>query len=193
MQCLTGLTLLLLIALESILKNQHSSQQYCTYWHRFKSDYVAVKFLPPYRIKHLSIPCCWRWWYHPIMNVFWFVIWTTLLYKSYSMLRRLLRMWAQSVQLVGRILDMHHHGGSICIEALRRPADVASYVLFVIKFFAIHRNIGPAQWATTCWHNRTSRSWTNQQSRNLLNCLVGWSMKQHWSFWTEREVEGLHW
>jgi len=23
--------------------------------------------------------------------------------------------------------------------------------MFVIKFFAIHQNMGPAQWANTCW------------------------------------------
>jgi hypothetical protein len=33
---------------------------------------------------------------------------------------------------------------------LRRLAAQASYVSFVVKFFTIHQNIGPAQWGNTC-------------------------------------------
>ena len=179
MQCLTGLTFLLLVALESIYENQHSSEQYHTYWHPFKSDYTAVKFLLPRQIQNLSIPCCWRWWYHPKLNVSVFVIRTTVLYKSYWMLGGFLCMRARSVVVLGEILDMRRHGGSINIAELRRLAALASCVLFVIKFFAIYPNMGPAQWATTCWQKHTLQSWTNWQSQRLLNWLVRRLMKQH--------------
>jgi hypothetical protein len=50
------------------------------------------------------------------------------------------------------------HGDSIYTVELRRPAALASYVSFVIKFFAIHQNMGPAQWGNTYWQKLTSQS-----------------------------------
>jgi hypothetical protein len=41
------------------------------------------------------------------------------------------------------------HGDSICTVELRGPAALASYVSFVIKFIAIHQNMGPAQCGNT--------------------------------------------
>jgi hypothetical protein len=41
--------------------------------------------------------------------------------------------------------DMRHHGDSIYTAELKQPAALASYVSFVIKFFAIYQNMGPAQ------------------------------------------------
>jgi len=58
-------------------------------------------------------------------------------------------MLARSGLLSGLILDMRIPGDSIYTAELRTPAALASYVLFVIKFFAIHQNMGPAQWGNT--------------------------------------------
>jgi len=70
-------------------------------------------------------------------------------------------MKARSGLLLGIILDMRHHGNSIYTAELKRPAARTSYVLFVIKFFAIPQNMGPAQWGNICLQKLTSRSYTN--------------------------------
>ena len=59
-------------------------------------------------------------------------------------------MCSRSFQLSQIILDMPLRGDSICTAELSRPVALASYVSFVIKFFAIHQNIVPAQWGNTC-------------------------------------------
>jgi len=49
-------------------------------------------------------------------------------------------------------------GDSVYTAELRRLAAPASYVSFVIKFFAIHQNMGPAQLANTRWQKCISQS-----------------------------------
>jgi hypothetical protein len=44
---------------------------------------------------------------------------------------------------------------------MRRQTALPSYVLFVIKFLAIHQNMGLAPWRNTCWQQRTLQCWTN--------------------------------
>jgi hypothetical protein len=61
------------------------------------------------------------------------------------MLGGLQGMKARSGLLLGKILDLRHRGDSIYTVELLRPAALASYVSFVIKFFAIHQIMGPAQ------------------------------------------------
>jgi len=46
--------------------------------------------------------------------------------------------------LAGTILDIRLRGESIDTGAGRRPVALVSYLSFVIKFFAIHQNMGPA-------------------------------------------------
>jgi len=46
---------------------------------------------------------------------------------------------------------MRHCGDSIYTAQLRRLAALESSVSFVIKFFAIHHIMGPAQWGNTWW------------------------------------------
>jgi hypothetical protein len=48
-------------------------------------------------------------------------------------------------------------GDSICTVELTRLAALASYESFVSKFFAIHQNMGPAQWENTYWQKLTSQ------------------------------------
>jgi len=60
---------------------------------------------------------------------------------------------------------MHLRGDSIYAAELRRPAPLASYVSFVIMFFAINQNMGPAQWGNTCWQKLTSQSSRNYKSK----------------------------
>jgi len=67
-------------------------------------------------------------------------------------------MKAGSGLLRGITLDMRLRGDSIYIAELKRLAAPASYVSFVIKFCAIHQNMGLAQWANTCWQKRISQS-----------------------------------
>jgi len=67
-------------------------------------------------------------------------------------------MLAWNVLLLGIILDIHLHGDFICTAELRSPAALESYVSFAIEFFAIHQNMGPAQWGITCWQKLTSQS-----------------------------------
>jgi len=54
-------------------------------------------------------------------------------------------MKARSGLLLGMIVDMRSRGDSTYTAELKRPAALASYVLFVIKILAIHKNMGPAQ------------------------------------------------
>jgi len=61
-------------------------------------------------------------------------------------------MYTRSGLLLGIILAMRHRGDSIYTAEVKRPAALASYVSFVIKFFAIHQNMGVAQWGNTCCH-----------------------------------------
>jgi hypothetical protein len=70
-------------------------------------------------------------------------------------------MEARSGLLLGIILDMRRRGDSIYTVELKRPAALASYELFVIKFFAIHQNMEPAQWGNTWLQKLTSQSETN--------------------------------
>jgi len=63
--------------------------------------------------------------------------------------------------IVGMILDMHLHGDDIYTAELMTLAALASYVTFVIKFFVIQQNMGPAQWANSCWQKHTLQSKTN--------------------------------
>jgi len=60
--------------------------------------------------------------------------------------------------LLGKIRVMCLCGDSIYTVELRSLAAPASYVLFVIKFFAIHPNMEPAEWGNTCWQKHTSHS-----------------------------------
>jgi len=83
------------------------------------------------------------------MNVSGFVIWVTLLLKSSPMLGGLHWMEAQNIVLLGMIQVMLPRGGFICTAALRRLEALASNILFVIKIFAIHQGMGPAQWGIT--------------------------------------------
>jgi hypothetical protein len=59
-------------------------------------------------------------------------------------------LYAQCGLLLGINLDMELHGNSIYTAGLRRLASLASYVLLVIEFFAIHESMGPAQLPKTC-------------------------------------------
>jgi len=108
------------------------------------------------------------------MNMSLFVIEATLLYKSSSMLGGLQWMLAWRGLLVSIILDMRHCGDSIYTAELRRLAALASYVSFVIKCFAIHQNMGPAQWANAGWqsaHRKVKR--TNSLRSNRINQFNG--------------------
>jgi len=60
-------------------------------------------------------------------------------------------MGARSIQFPGRFPDMRLHGVSIGTAEMWYPAALASYVLFVITFFAIGQIMEPAQWGNTCW------------------------------------------
>jgi len=160
MQCLTDL-IIFLVAVESIFKNPHSALLYRYFRQSLESKYLAFQFLPRCRIHNLWTPHCSMLWFLPKTIVPLFVIWATLDCKSSSMIGRLQWMWAWSGLLHRRFLDMHHRGDSICTAELRRLAALASYVSCVIKFFAIHQNMGPAQWGNTCWQKLTSQSYTN--------------------------------
>jgi len=60
-----------------------------------------------------------------------------------------------------KILDMPLRGDFTCTVELRRPAALESYVSFVTKFFAIHQNMGQAQWGNICLQKLTSQSEMN--------------------------------
>jgi len=160
MQCVTDL-IFSLVAVESIFKNLQSALLHRFFWQSFESDYPAVQFLRPCRIQNLWTPPCSRLWSLPTINVSLYVIWGTLLYKSSSMLGGLQLMYTWSGPLLGIIPDMPYRGDSIYTAELNKPAVLASYVSFVIRFFAIHQNMGPDQSGNTCWQKLTSESWTN--------------------------------
>jgi hypothetical protein len=67
-------------------------------------------------------------------------------------------MLTRSRLLPGMILDTRLRGDSIYTVEWKRMAALASYVLCVIKFFAIDQNMGPAQWGNTSWEKLTSQS-----------------------------------
>jgi len=145
MQCLTVL-IYLLVAVESMSKNPQSALQYQYMWQSFESDYPAFWFLPPSRIENLWTPQWARFWYLPKMKLSFFVVWATILHLSSSMPGGLQWMFTWSGLFLGIMLDMHLCGDSTYTAKLRRPAALASYVSFVIKFFAIHLTMGLAQW-----------------------------------------------
>jgi hypothetical protein len=60
--------------------------------------------------------------------------------------------------LPGIVLAMRCHGDSIYTKDLKRLAALASYVLFAIKFFAIHQNMEPSQWGNTLLQKLASQS-----------------------------------
>jgi len=93
-------------------------------------------------------------------------------YPHWGILTSLVPAWNGIVQMDSRdnvilflaiILYMDLHSDSIYTAVLRSPAALVSYVSFVIKFFAIHQNMGPAQCGNTWWQKLTSQSWMNQQ------------------------------
>jgi len=157
MQCLTDL-FIFLVAVESIFKNPQLSLLYRYFRQSLESEYPASWFLPPCPIQNLWTAHCSTLWYLPKMNMSSFVIWVTLHCKPSSMLGGLRWMKARSGLLFGTIPDMCCRGDSIYTAELRRPAALASFVLFVFEFFAIHQNIGPAQWGNTCCQKLTSQS-----------------------------------
>ena len=106
-----------------------------------------------------------------------------------SMLGGLQWIKASSGLMLGMILDICRRGDSIYTAELRGPAALASYVSFVIKFFTIHQNMGPAQWGNTCWPKLTSQSWTNKHSQNSLDWLVRRWMKRLWPSRRGKDVE----
>jgi hypothetical protein len=144
MQCLNDL-IILLVGVESIFKNQQSAIWDSYFRQSLKSEYSPSKFLPACLIQTLWISHCRRLWSLPKMNISLFAIWATLHSKLSSKLGRLQSMKVRSAQLLGIILDMWRHGDSIYTAELRTPAALASFVLFIIKFFTLHQNIWPAQ------------------------------------------------
>jgi len=70
-------------------------------------------------------------------------------------------------------------------------SNLVSYVLFVIKLFAIHQRIGPAQWGNTWWQLHTSQCWMSWQSQKLLNQLRQMPVEQLWPYWKVMEVKEL--
>jgi len=158
-----GLTdlIFLLVAVDSILNNPQSALLYDYFPLSLKSDYPAFKFLPPCLIQNLWTPHCSRLWSLLTMNVYLFMIWATLLSKLSLMLGGLQSMSARSGLLLGMILDMRCHGYSIYTAQLGRSAALTSYVLFGLKFLAIHQSMGPTQWWNTYWQKLTSQSEKN--------------------------------
>jgi len=67
-------------------------------------------------------------------------------------------MLTQNFRLIAKILDIRLRGNFTCTAELRGPAAMESYVLFVTKFFAIHCNMGQAQWGNISLHKLTSQS-----------------------------------
>ena len=145
----------ILVAVESIFKNPQFPLQYCFFQQSFESDYPAFRFRLPCRIQNLWTPRCSRSWSLPKMNTSLFLNWVTW---SFWMIGGLHWMSTRSSLLLGIILDRRLRGDPIYTAELSRPAVLASYRLFVIKFFAIHQNMGPAQLGNTCWQKVTWQS-----------------------------------
>jgi len=154
MQCLTDL-IYLLVVVESIFKSPQTALMLLYFQQSSELNYPAVEFLVPCQIANLSTPLCSRLWFLPKTNVFIFVIWVTWLCESYSTLGGLHWMYARSGLLPGIILEMPLCGDCIYTAELKTPAALASYVSFVIKFFATHQNIGPAQRVNIFWQKLT--------------------------------------
>ena len=159
MQCLTDLIVLLVVE-ESTLKNPQSAWQYGYIRQFLQSDHPVFQLLPPYSIEHLWTPPCSWLWSRPNMTEVLFVIGATLHLKLFWILGGLKWLRARSGLLLGKILKMHRHGDSIYTAKSMRLADLVSDPSFVIKFFAIHQNIGPAQWGNICSQKLTSLSTT---------------------------------
>ena len=85
MQCLTDL-IFLLVAVESIFKDPHSTLLDHDLRQSLESGYPASSFLPPCRIQNLETPHCLMSGSVPKLNVSSFMISPTLLCKSSSML-----------------------------------------------------------------------------------------------------------
>jgi hypothetical protein len=155
-QCLTEL-ICLLVVVEWIFKNSQYALQYHFVHKHFESDQPAFQFIPPRQIPNLWAPLYSRLWSLPKMNMTWFLISATLYCKSFSMLSWLQWIKARSGLLLWINLDMRCHGDSIYTVELKQQAALASYVSFVFRFFAIHQNMGPAQWGNTSLQKLPSR------------------------------------
>jgi hypothetical protein len=70
-------------------------------------------------------------------------------------------MYDQHGVLRGMILVMVHHGDFIYTTGMMKLATMALSLSFVIKFFAIHRILGPAQEGYTCLQKLPSQSKRN--------------------------------
>lgn len=66
-------------------------------------------------------------------------------------------MWAQSVLLIGIILDLCNLGDSMYTAEVSIPGALALYVLFIIVFFAINQSIIPALLGDSCWQSTQSK------------------------------------
>jgi hypothetical protein len=141
MQCLTDL-IFLLVAVETIFENPQSALLYRYFWQSLKSYYPVFSFLPRWQIKNLGKLHYLRWWALPRMNVSLFVIWATWCYKSSSMPGGLQWMYTHRGLLHELLLDMRLHGDSIYSAEVRALAALASCVSCVIRFSAIHQNLG---------------------------------------------------
>ena len=64
-------------------------------------------------------------------------------------------MLARSGRLRGIVLEIPFGSDSIHTAEFTRQEALSSYVSFVIKFLAIHHNMGPVQCANTWWEKRT--------------------------------------
>jgi len=94
-------------------------------------------------------------------------------------------MYARNVLLLGIILDIRLHAGCICTAELSWTAAVELYVSFLIKFFAIHQNLGSTPLGNTCWQKLTLHSYMNYPSWQLQNWLVPRSTKHSLISWRQ--------
>jgi len=157
MQCHTDL-IFVLVVVESIFRNSQGNLLYRYLRQSFELDQPVFQFLPRCQVPNLWTHLYLMLWSLPKMNVSLFGIWTTLDCKSLLMRGGLQLIKARSGLLLGISLDMHSCGHSIYTAELKRPAAVASFVLFVVRFFVILQNMGPAQWGNSCLQKLTSQS-----------------------------------
>jgi hypothetical protein len=54
-------------------------------------------------------------------------------------------MCTRSILFCGTTLDLRICGVSVCTVELRKLTVLESYISFVMQFFGIHQNMGPAQ------------------------------------------------
>jgi len=80
-----------------------------------------------------------------------FVIWVTLHYTSNLIVSELLWMLAPSMLCGGISQDLRVCGALIPTAEFLRQASHSSYILFVIRLFAIHHNMGLAEYGNTYW------------------------------------------